>query len=336
MTTTLSLGYDFTQASAVLHNLVLQIETDIHALNKNSSEMYVTLRDKLNQTWQDWPSIRENFKAAVNNLPTELRKRDFVHAAIKELEHFEESWQGPMSVLQERTQSFRNRIAELRAHPLMEKFAKGETILASRSKTQWARKLGHMLCGLTFVYLFRFSGLPEIFVQFLFGAFVVWGVTLETARHLNPKVNAWVCRAFRPVMREREKDKINSGIFFMISMLIVYLAFPLDVAFLTLLFITLGDPIAGIIGVRFGKHKLTKHSSVEGVAACFILCAVMAYVCGTFFFAEYHLSGIALFIFAVLAGAIGAISESAFKVLDDNLTMPLISAPGIWFLLQWF
>lgn len=346
MTNSFTLGYDFTQASVLLHNLVLQIETDIHSINKSSSEMYATLREKLNKTWQDWPSIKENFKEALNNLPTELRKRDFVHATIKELEHFEENAKHvfsrlsepshQMSKMQEHTQLFRARITELTTHPLMEKFVKGETILASRSKTQWARKLGHMLCGLSFVYLFRFSGLPETVVQFLFGAFLVWGLALETARHLNPKVNAWVCRAFRPVMREREKDKINSGIFFMLSMLVVYLVFPLDIAFLTLLFITLGDPIAGIIGVRFGKHKLTKHSSVEGVAACFTLCAFMAYICAAFFFEEYHLSGSALLVFSLLAGAVGAVSESAFKIFDDNLTMPLLSAPGIWFLLQLF
>lgn len=355
MTNSFTLGYDFTQASTLLHNLVLQIETDIHAINKSSSEMYTTLREKLNQTWQDWPSIKENFKEALNNLPTELRKRDFVHATIKELEHFEEnakhifsrlseqshrsprlSAQEQIARMQEYTGHFRARIVELTAHPLMEKFTKGETILASRSKTQWARKTGHMLCGLTFAYLFRFSGLPEVFVQFLFGSFLIWGLALETARHLNPKINAWVCRAFRPVMREREKDKINSGIFFMLSMLVVYLIFPLDVTFLTLLFISLGDPIAGIIGVRFGKHKLTKHSSIEGVAACFALCTFMAYICGAFFFTEYHLSGAALLMFSLLAGAVAAIAESTFKIFDDNLTMPLLSAPGIWFLLQLF
>lgn len=360
MTQSMALTSSFPDASRVLSNLIDTLEADMLLINKASHEAYQSLHNKLVTTWEEWPAKKENFRLAVNNLPSELRKRDFVNTAVHELEHFEvqakayfnhlaevafesyktslnaktEAFQQQRARMHEQTRRIALQLAELQAHPLTQKFIRGETILASRSKIQWGRKLGHMCCGLSFLYVFAFSGWSTPLKWALTGGFAIWSLSLETARHLNPRVNAWVCKAFRPVMREREKNKINSAIFFMVAMIFVYWIFPRDVAVLTMLFISLGDPVAGIVGVYFGKHKISQHASAEGVLACFVLCTTLAAISATWFFNQYHVSAAHLPFFALTCGAVGAVAESSFKMFDDNLTMPLVSAPLIWLVLH--
>jgi dolichol kinase len=135
-------------------------------------------------------------------------------------------------------------------------------------------------------------------------------------------------------MREREKRAINSGIFYMLSMLLIYFIFPLNVAILTMLFIAVGDTAAGVVGVKWGHHKISKDVSWEGTLACFITCNFMALIAHQYLFDGFIISGFKLFFFCVVSGLIGAFAESSLKNWDDNLVMPILSAPGLWLLMQ--
>ena len=171
-----------------------------------------------------------------------------------------------------------------------------------------------------------YSGWPKSVVWGITGPFILCAFGLETVRHMSPRVNDWVCRAFKPVMREHEKTKINSAIFYIISLLTVYFVFPTEVTVVSLLFLALGDPIASIIGLKYGKTKIYNHVSLQGSLACFAMSFMIAFIYAGFVF-THSLSGFSLVLFSAFAGITGAVAESSFPKLDDNLVIPIVSAP---------
>ena len=136
-------------------------------------------------------------------------------------------------------------------------------------------------------------------------------------------------------MREHEKHTLNSATYYIISMVTVYVLFPVEVAVLCLIFLALGDPVAGIIGIKFGKHPMTKNASVEGFLACGYVCALISYIFAGFIF-DASLSKFDLVLFSALAGIIGALSEILFPKWDDNLVMPLSSCFPLYLLMKFF
>lgn len=356
-----SLSIDFRQASLSLKELLDQLQEDISALNLSSTELFHGLKQNLLLSWKNWEVTVKNYKISLQNMPKELRRRNIIKQLSKELEDFETHARCFLTEIKETSfQDFRrslNRhireadlylkgvqsrmhqmaesVASLEEHPLVQKFLRGEPVLASRENMQWARKVSHTSLGLLFLYVFVYSGWSKTVLWTLAGGFILWAFVLETARHLNPRVNEWVCRYFRPIMREREKTKINSAMFFIVSMVIVYFVFPIEVTMLTMLFLAVGDPLAGIVGVYWGKRKLSPHVSLEGSLACFTACAALAALCAGVLFST-TLSLLPLLVFSLISGLIGALTESSFKKLDDNLVMPLLSAPLLWSLMHLF
>jgi dolichol kinase len=349
-----TLSFGFSEKGELLRQALLQMELDLHSLQESSSELYQQLCARALQNWETLSTRFENYRLSVKKMPKELRQRDFVKSMLAEMERFEMRAQAHMAELRlshgqslenstsgfsarfkEQINSLSAQITMLQQHPLINRYESGEMILSCHKNLQWGRKLGHMFCGLSFLYFVIFSGLPKTFIWTLVTAFLVWGFSLETIRHLNPRVNDWVCRVFKPVMREREKRAINSGIFYMLSMLLIYFIFPLNVAILTMLFIAVGDTAAGVVGVKWGRHKISKDVSWEGALACFITCAFMALIAHQYLFDGFILSGgFKLFFFCVVSGLIGAFAESSLKNWDDNLVMPILSAPGLFLLMQ--
>lgn len=208
--------------------------------------------------------------------------------------------------------------------------------LPSANTLQWSRKFFHTFAGLTFLYLFVYSGLPETVVWSVTGIAVTFMFTVEFIRHKNQKFNSWLCKRLTWVMRERERHSINSSIYYAISMLLVYFLFPLEVAILTLLCLAVGDSAASIVGVYWGKRQIVGlRGSVEGFVACGVTCALLALFCaGTLF--QNNLSGWPLISFAFSCGVIGAAAEGSLPQFDDNLIMPLVSAPAFLGMMKLF
>jgi len=93
------------------------------------------------------------------------------------------------------------------------------------------------------------------------------------------------------------------------------------------LYLAFADPIASIVGIRYGKDKIFGHKSLQGSFAAFTVCAFL-----TFFFLNYN--GMMLdraVIVSLLGGLIGCLAEAVpIGQLDDNFTIPVLSAAGLW------
>ena len=117
---------------------------------------------------------------------------------------------------------------------------------------------------------------------------------------------------FNRMLRGHElKGHLTGATWVMIGSLITIILFSKPVAVIALIFMSLGDTAAGLIGQRFGKHKVG-NKSWEGFLAGLIICCIVAI---NFEFLPLKIS---------LAGALVAMIMELLPIpLDDNFKIPL-------------
>ncbi len=343
---------NLSQSSYTLINLVDGLKSEIATMKSESGDLPVSLKQKLAESLERCQTAATEYRTTLQNLPKELRRRAFVQNMLVELGQFEtevrdnlksiqesnrfQNWreqasqhwadaQKRMDVFRTHLHQVREKAVALENDPIVQKFMRGETILACRKNIQWRRKIGHAMMGTFFVYFLIYTGLPKALTWSLTTVFVISCLALEISRHMSPSVNKWVCKWFKPVMREAEKTRVNSAIFYIAAALFVYFLFPVEIAVLSVLFLAIGDPVAGIFGVFFGKTKISEHTSLEGFIACWAACGLIALVMHAYVFAT-QISIPGLIALSLFSGLAGAFAESSFKKIDDNLVMPIVSA----------
>jgi diacylglycerol kinase (CTP) len=207
----------------------------------------------------------------------------------------------------------------------------GVVDLKQRSDVHWARKIWHMggvsLIAGCYAHLPQNISIPLLVIVWL--AFV----PVDYLRLKRPALNEFLMHLFGPIMRQNEVNKMAGTSYLLSGILLVALIFPTNIAILTMLFLAFADPIASYIGIRFGKDKIFGEKSLQGSMAAFFVCSVL-----TFTFLTYHwLLMDRLVIVSLLGGLIGSLAEliPVFR-LDDNLTLPLISATALALLFNIF
>lgn len=196
--------------------------------------------------------------------------------------------------------------------------------LHRRHQLHLARKLWHSsgVGAILWVYL----ALSPEWRSPMAVAFWVFVVLADFIRLKNPQLNRLVLQVMKPFMREHERHQLAGTTSLATGVAIVILVFPWHVVLLSLLFLALADPIASGFGILYGKDKLFGHKSLQGSLAAFGVSACL----GAAFFLWAEEPWARVFLFSFLAGAIGSISELVpIGDLDDNLTMPLISASAL-------
>jgi dolichol kinase len=111
------------------------------------------------------------------------------------------------------------------------------------------------------------------------------------------------------------------------AVLLSILTFPKPYALIAIYTLAIADPLSAIIGIRFGKHRIVSHKSLEGSAAFFT---------ATFFISFFILYSGETDFFWVTTGTslVIALFSSIFEMLpvklDDNLTIPLAVGFVAW------
>lgn len=203
--------------------------------------------------------------------------------------------------------------------------------LKKRSDIHYARKIWHM-SGVFFMFLLYMYLPPAISMTILVIAWVLF-VPFDFARHKYPVLNDFAVHAFKPIMRQNEVKKLAGTTFLLSGVLLVNLLFPRPIAGLTLLFLAFADPIASYFGILYGKDKIFGHKSIQGFMAAFFVCTALTFA---YLLYNNYLTD-RLIVVSLLAGLVGAFAELVpVAKLDDNLTLPLISAVGLSILFYFF
>lgn len=203
--------------------------------------------------------------------------------------------------------------------------------LKKRSDLHLARKIWHMT-GVYTMYL-AYTYLPEAWSYTLL--FLGWFlfVPFDFLRQKKSEINEWAVHAFRPIMRQSEATGLAGTTYLLTGVVLLVLFFPRPIVSMALLFLAFADPIASFVGIKYGKDKIFGHKSIQGFFAAFTTCTLISVI-------YLNLSGLdqaRLWVVSLLSGFIGALAELIpIGKLDDNLTLPLLSAIGLSVLFYFF
>lgn len=186
------------------------------------------------------------------------------------------------------------------------------------SRSELIRKTLHISAALIPLICLRLTKWESVtfWSLLLLVAFVVeyWRRRKET------KLSVLFYRSFGPLLRPKEKKKLAGVTYLFVSGLLSYLIFPKGIATLALLYLTIGDGLATIVGLGIGRHFWSE-KSLEGTLAFIISSFLISLV----------VPGVALWVKG--AGAILAGVLEALKLPEsDNLWIPLVSGFFMWVL----
>ncbi len=175
------------------------------------------------------------------------------------------------------------------------------------------RKLFH-LSGLVFpVIAALFSVKAALAVS---GSFLFLITSFDAVRMVSPGFNSRVFSAFRPFFKPGEYSSFSGSPYFMGGVFFSLLLFEPGAAAGGIIYLSIGDMSAVLIGERFGKHKLFG-KSLEGSAGFIVITFLVL--------SGLSYSGVLdIGILPALAGSVvcAAVELLPLKV-DDNLLIPL-------------
>ena len=148
----------------------------------------------------------------------------------------------------------------------------------------------------------------------------------EALRLKFPQVNRRFVTCFQALLRERETSTLTASAYLLIAASIVFVFCHKSIAAIALTFVAVGDPIAGMVGERWGKLRV-RGKSLRGSGACLLACLMAGAILAS-------ITHVALWV--VVVGAICAtLVEFLSLPPNDNLTIPLITG-GIMSLVTLF
>lgn len=132
-----------------------------------------------------------------------------------------------------------------------------------------------------------------------------------------PSVNDFFAKYFKGLMREKERNQFTGSFFYMLGSTISVIFFRPPVAVCGILFLIIGDFMAALVGISYGRIKIGR-KSLEGSVACFLSCFL---ICLVFLWNVQWVEQIAFW--GALAATLTELLNPSF--IDDNLSIPCIS-----------
>jgi acyl phosphate:glycerol-3-phosphate acyltransferase len=184
------------------------------------------------------------------------------------------------------------------------------------------RQLFHLIAGSLVPVAGIFA--PQEMTVIAFGVLALISLSLDLLRFQNSWLNRLYIRWLGPLLKKEEDHRITGATYMVIAGLVAFLFFDKTVAVSAMLFLSLGDPVASLVGRRMPGPRLFAKSPGGTAAFVGVSLLVTAALVGSGVF-QYH--------WGLLAGAVVAgLVELTPIPLDDNLTIPLISGAVMHFL----
>jgi len=181
-------------------------------------------------------------------------------------------------------------------------------------RSEYFRKIIHIFnLVIPFTYLFflesRFQVLRILVPLTLFA------IVLEYLRVRSAVIKKIFNNFLKSMLRVHEMDgKYTGATWVFIGSTLTIAIFPKEIAIISLVYMSLGDTIAGLVGRKFGKTKFY-NKSIEGSLAGLIVCLLSGY-----------LVNLTLPLVVVFSGAFAAMFIELLPMpIDDNLSVPLFA-----------
>jgi dolichol kinase len=189
--------------------------------------------------------------------------------------------------------------------------------LVSRTEgLQPLRKLFHAFNGIVVAAGLTFLGLAKQEALIILGGIGVLLVLGDGLRLYYRPANELFFRAFSSWVSPREARRPASSTWYVFGIVMTLIVVPMPVAVSGVLVLGLADPIASVIGQKFGRRPFLG-GTVEGTTV-FVLVAL------TILLVRHPWQA------AVPAAILAAFAERRSWPLDDNFTVPLVTGLAIY------
>ncbi|OBZ91731.1 CTP-dependent diacylglycerol kinase 1 [Choanephora cucurbitarum] len=209
------------------------------------------------------------------------------------------------------------------------------SLVPEKGSWEIPRKLFHYSIGFIVLYLFIDQREARDVYPFL-SAFLAFVVSLEILRFNLDWFNRLYCSAVGIFMRPTEvQSRFNGVVYYLLGCIIVLYWFPLDIAALSIIYLSWTDPTASICGRLYGKYTWQYNGkSLAGTLGAVITGTLVTYA----FYGplvsyhqqllSYHVGSWPLLSVSLYGGLVAGFSEGISNLfgLDDNLTIPVLSA----------
>ena len=185
------------------------------------------------------------------------------------------------------------------------------------------RRLFHLVAGSSIPIAGIF--VPSAFMLLALAALSASALALDLVRFRVQWLNRHFLQWLAPLLKGSEKDRITGATYLIIAALAVFGLFDSTIAVASLLFLSLGDPAAALVGRAMPGPRI-RGKSPGGTAAFLAVSLAVVGLLAAVGVIEYH--------WGLLVGAaVAALVELASLPPDDNLTVPLISGAAMHFLI---
>ena len=191
--------------------------------------------------------------------------------------------------------------------------------------TNYSRSLFHLGMGLFSLCLIQFVLNPRglILASVPFALFC-WTIEILRVRYksITPFFMLFMSRVAHP----HEHHKANSATWYASALALLALTVTPLVGSMAVIVLAVADPMAALVGRRWGRTPLHKGRTLEG-SLTFVTAGVLASV--AVLWAFYPALGLGTMLFvSLLASVAGALAELVSGRLDDNFTIPLAAGAG--------
>src|SRR6185295_6796532 len=203
---------------------------------------------------------------------------------------------------------------------------------ATRRDLQLGRRLFHVMNGVTtataYAVLFTHTQIIHVF-----GTIACLVYVFDRVRIAYPEqVARWAPAVNRLLVRAEEQVRESAMTPYAIAVLLTILTVPKPAALVAILTLATADPLAAIVGIRWGRRRIVRNRTVEGSLAFFgatflVTAVVLGFGTGAGVFRVLE----AAFVIGVAAAA----CELVPVRLDDNMTIPLFVGFTTWTVAAW-
>lgn len=192
-----------------------------------------------------------------------------------------------------------------------------------RSDLHIQRRVQHAATGLAFVGIsFMIPPLPAA-IMLLVAAAALY--TLHRARLRSEAAQEIYMKLFGALLRPHERTSLPGAFYFVLGTA-ASLAFPMNVARLSVLCLSIGDPVAAMVGTTMGGPKLLEAElgakSWSGTLACLAVCFVLGNGIMGFNPTDSAIAALCATLAELFSSSIG---------IDDNLLIPISTCLGLHF-----
>ncbi|MFQ6606725.1 MAG: diacylglycerol/polyprenol kinase family protein [Fidelibacterota bacterium] len=190
-------------------------------------------------------------------------------------------------------------------------------------RSEYLRKLIHVANSLIpLAYLFVFPYRVDMLLYL--GILTIIVLVVDLGRRQVRWIAIFFDRFFNPLLRQHElQGRLTGASWVFIGSWLTIFLFPQEIAVLSLLFLSLGDTAAALVGMRFGKTPI-KSKSLEGFVGGTVVCLLVALLFP-------RIPWVVSF-----PGAVGAMIGELLPIpVDDNLRIPLLAGVVMVLIYPW-